>query len=249
MTQWVFDLGNSRVKCAPLRADGTLGEMHAFAYDDGLVASLDQAMPATATRESAIAIVASVASPIRTASVVEWLTTRFGAISFARTQSALAGVRIAYTDPARLGVDRFLALLAARRRGTAPWLVVGVGTAVTVDLLDATGRHHGGRIAPSPQLMRDALHAAAAQLPAQGGDYVEFAADTDDALASGCDGAALGLIERSLQQAQEVLGQRPSLLLHGGGAAALASRLGQGERAPALVLEGLAVWAQLGAVA
>ena len=47
MTQWVFDLGNSRVKCAPLRADGTLGEMHAFAYDDGLVASLDQAMPAT----------------------------------------------------------------------------------------------------------------------------------------------------------------------------------------------------------
>ena len=118
-----------------------------------------------------------------------------------------------------------------------------------VDLLDADGRHHGGRIAPSPQLMRDALHAAAAQLPAQGGAYVEFAADTVDALASGCDGAALGLIERSLQQAQEALGQRPSLLLHGGGAAALASRLGQGEMAPALVLEGLAVWARLGAEA
>ncbi|HEV7271776.1 type III pantothenate kinase [Pseudoxanthomonas sp.] len=249
MTQWVFDLGNSRVKCAPLRADGRPGEMHAFAYDDALVASLDQAIPATATCESSTAIVASVASPIRTASVIEWLTTRFGAISIARTQSALAGVRIAYAEPARLGVDRFLALLAARRRGTPPWLVVGVGTAVTVDLLDADGRHHGGRIAPSPQLMRDALHAAAAQLPAQGGAYVEFAADTVDALASGCDGAALGLIERSLQQAQEALGQRPSLLLHGGGAAALASRLGQGEMAPALVLEGLAVWARLGAEA
>ena len=26
MTQWVFDLGNSRMKCAPLRADGCLGE-------------------------------------------------------------------------------------------------------------------------------------------------------------------------------------------------------------------------------
>ena len=71
--------------------------------------------------------------------------------------------------------------------------MVGVGTAVTVDLLDAAGRHHGGRIAPSPQLMRDALHAAAAQLPAQGGDYVEFAADTVDALASGCDGVISGL--------------------------------------------------------
>jgi type III pantothenate kinase len=245
MTQWVFDLGNSRVKCAPLRADGTLGAVHAFAYDDGFVAALDAAVQVP--REASTAVLASVASPVRTATVVEWLTMRFGAISIARTQAALAGVRIAYGEPARMGVDRFLALLAARRRGAQPWLVVGVGTAVTVDLLDAQGRHLGGRIAPSPQLMRDALHAAAVQLPAQGGDYVEFAADTVDALASGCDGAALGLIERSLQQARELLGQRPALLLHGGGAAALASQLRDGERAPALVLEGLAVWARLGA--
>jgi type III pantothenate kinase len=246
MTQWVFDLGNSRVKCAPLHADGALGEMHAFAYDENLVAALDAAVPAMA-REASVAVLASVASPARTATVVEWLTTRFGAISIARTQSALAGVRIAYGEPARMGVDRFLTLLAARRRGPQPWLVVGVGTAVTVDLLDAQGRHQGGRIAPSPRLMRDALHAAAAQLPVQGGDYVEFARDTVDALASGCDGAALGLIERSLQHACDTLGQRPALLLHGGGAASLALQLREGELAPALVLEGLAVWARLGA--
>lgn len=247
MTQWVFDLGNSRVKGAPLQADGTLGEMQAFAYDEGLVAALNAAMPGTAARDASTAVLASVASPARTATVVDWLATRFGAISIARTQSALAGVRIAYDAPARMGVDRFLALLAARRRGAQPWLVVGVGTAVTIDLLDAQGRHHGGRIAPSPRLMRDALHAAATQLPAQGGGYVEFATDTVDALASGCDGAALGLIERSLWQARDVLGQRPALLLHGGGADALASHLGEGELAPALVLEGLAVWARLGA--
>ena len=247
MTQWAFDLGNSRVKCAPLRADGTLGEMQAFAYDDGLVAALDAAVPAAA-REASTAVLASVTSPARTAAVVDWLTTRFGTISIARTQSALAGVRIAYREPARMGVDRFLALLAARRRRRAQsWLVVGVGTAVTVDLLDAQGRHHGGRIAPSPRLMRDALHAAASQLPAQGGSYVEFASDTTDALASGCDGAALGLIERSLQQANDMLGERPALLLHGGGAAPLASQLRASDLAPALVLEGLAVWAGLGA--
>ena len=247
MTQWVFDLGNSRVKGAPLQADGTLGEMRAFVYDEGLLAALDAAMPAAALRDASTAVLASVASPARMAMVVDWLATRFGAISIARTQSALAGVRIAYDEPARMGVDRFLALLAARRRGAQPWLVVGVGTAVTIDLLDAQGRHHGGRIAPSPRLMRDALHAAATQLPAQGGGYVEFAADTVDALASGCDGATLGLIERSLRQARDVLGQRPALLLHGGGADALASHLGEGELAPALVLEGLAVWARLGA--
>ncbi len=247
MTQWVFDLGNSRVKGAPLQADGTLGEMRAFAYDEGLPAALDAAMPAGGVRDASTAVLASVASPSRTATVVDWLTTRFGSISIARTQPALAGVRIAYDQPERMGVDRFLALLAARRRGAQPWLVVGVGTAVTIDLLDAQGRHHGGRIAPSPRLMRDALHAAAMQLPAQGGDYAEFATDTVDALASGCDGATLGLIERSLRQALDVLGQRPALLLHGGGADALASHLGEAELAPSLVLEGLAVWARLGA--
>ena len=246
MTQWVFDLGNSRVKCAALHADGTLGHVQAVAYDEGFIASLDAVLPATLVREASMAVVASVASPARTDAVIDWLTTRVGAISLPRTQPALAGVRIAYDEPARLGVDRFLALLAARRRAARNWLVVGVGTAVTVDLLDAQGLHRGGRIAPSPQLMRESLQAAAGQLPATGGHYVEFATDTLDALASGCDGAALGLVERSLLQAEDTLGERPALLLHGGGAAGLMPWLPGAALAPSLVLEGLAVWAQLG---
>jgi type III pantothenate kinase len=246
MTQWVFDLGNSRVKCAPLHADGTLGHVHAIAYDEAFVAALDVAVPATVVREGSTAILASVASPERTMAVVDWLTRRFGTLSIARTHAALAGVRIAYSEPAHLGVDRFLALLAACRRDARAWLIVGVGTAVTVDLLDTQGRHHGGRIAPSPRLMREALQGAAAQLPIQGGDYVEFATDTVDALASGCDGAALGLIERSLEHGQNILGERPALLLHGGGAADLMPRLPGSVLAPSLVLEGLAVWARIG---
>jgi type III pantothenate kinase len=86
MTQWVFDLGNSRVKCAPLQADGTLGPMLAFAYDDALLAALDAEVPATVAREASTAVLASVASPERTATVVDWLTTRFGTVSIARTR-------------------------------------------------------------------------------------------------------------------------------------------------------------------
>src|SRR3546814_20228982 len=69
-----------------------------------------------------------------------------------------------FRSPSRLGVDRFLALLGAHARGVGATMVVGVGTALTVDWLDADGRHRGGRIAPSPTLMRDALHARAARL-------------------------------------------------------------------------------------
>lgn len=247
MNHWLFDLGNSRLKCAPLHADGTLGPVAALGHDEsGFIAALDRAVPPRAELGMATACLASVASPALTAAVVDWLATRFTCISIARTQPAMGGVRIAYGEPARLGVDRFLALLAARARGPQAWLVAGVGTALTIDLLDADGQHLGGRIGPSPRLMREALHRAAAQLPAEGGLYAEFARDTDDALASGCEGAAAGLVERSLRHAQARLGRAPALLLHGGGAEVLRPLLPESVTASSLVLEGLAQWARAG---
>lgn len=242
---WLFDLGNSRLKCARLDEDGALGEVLALDHDAGRVAeALRRALPPRAAR----ACLASVASPALTEAVLAVLRARFEEVARVRVSPALAGVRIAYAEPDKLGVDRFLALLAARARGGA-WLVAGVGTALTVDLLDAEGLHRGGRIAPSPHLMREALHRAAVQLPERGGDYAELAADTEDALASGCDGAALGLIERSLRHAAGLLGEPPGLLLHGGGAEALAPQLPAAVLAPALVLEGLARWSRVGALA
>lgn len=243
MNRWLFDLGNSRLKCAQLHDDGRLGEIIALAHDEQVfVETLREVLPGRADS----ACLASVASPALTAAVVDTLTARFRCISLARSSMQLAGVRIAYEEPARLGVDRFLALLAAHARASRPWLIAGVGTALTIDLLDAEGLHRGGRIGPSPRIMREALHHAAAQLPAQGGDYREFATDTADALASGCEGAALGLIERSLGQAEQLLGKAPTLLLHGGGADALAAQLPQALHAPSLVLEGLALWSRAG---
>jgi type III pantothenate kinase len=131
-------------------------------------------------------------------------------------------------------------LLAARDAGDV--LLVGVGTALTIDLLDADGLHRGGRIAPSPMLMRKALHARAPVLPDTGGSYAEFADDTDHALASGCEGAALALVERSLDRAQRLLGAAPALWLHGGGADALRERLPPHLWVPDVVLRGLARW-------
>ena len=237
--RWLFDLGNTRLKLAPLLDDGTPGEVVAVAQDEGdFAAQVARALPS----EGETAYLASVASPGATAILREALATRFARIVAARTQSECAGLRIAYADPGKLGVDRFLALLAAHARGGA-WLVVGVGTALTVDLLDGAGCHRGGRIAPSPALMRAALHQRARQLPETGGVYAEFADDTQSALASGCEGAALALIERSHAAAAATLGVAPGLLLHGGGAAELAPYLPQAELASHLVLRGLAHWA------
>lgn len=241
MSDWLFDLGNSRLKCAPVQDDGGIGAVVGIDHDGNAFApGWEARLPARVDA----ACVSAVASPALELALLDALVQRCGRISMARTQAAFAGVRIAYAQPQRLGVDRFLALLAAHARAAQPWLVVGVGTAVTIDLLDGAGRHHGGRIAPSPALMRAALQARAAQLPAAGGAYVEFAGDTADALASGCAGAALGLIGRSLDMAAAVLAQPPRLLVHGGGADLVLPHFAHALHAPALVLEGLACWAR-----
>lgn len=233
MSDWLFDLGNSRFKAAPWDG-GDPGPVQAWPHGEDV-----HRAPLPRGRR---AWVASVAGQAMTAAVLERLQAGFDEVHVATTRAACAGVRVAYPQPHRLGVDRFLALLAAHRSG-GDVLLAGVGTALTIDLLDAGGQHHGGRIAPSPTLMREMLHARAAQLPAHGGQYREFADDTADALASGCDGAAVALVLRSLELGRQHLGREPALLLHGGGAGALAPLLPQARLRPALVLEGLAIWA------
>ncbi|UTA54257.1 type III pantothenate kinase [Lysobacter soli] len=240
MSAWLFDLGNTRLKCAPLRADGSIGDAIALPHrEEDVAAAMAQHLPAHID----VAYLASVAQPTLRVAVLDALASRCGRISVARTQPRFDELRIAYADPRKLGVDRFLALLGTRTRVRGPALVCGVGTALTIDLIDADGLHLGGRIAPSPTLMREALHARAPQLPEVGGAYEDFASDTEDALASGCEGAGVALIEHSIAAATSRLGAAPTVLLHGGGSEALARHLPNATEVATLVLEGLARWA------
>lgn len=248
-SDWLFDLGNTRLKWARLD-DDALGEVHALPHvgtehDDARLQRAFAEVPAGAT-----AWLASVAGDSLAADVTRALERRQARVCRVHTQSAFAGMRIAYAEPARLGVDRFLALIAAHARAPRPWLIVSVGTALTLDLLDVDGRHHGGLIAPSPALMRESLAQRAPQLPVHGGAVLDFASDTLDALASGCTLMTHALIERSLHAAVRRIGAMPTVLLSGGGAAILDVAAFDDawpapvEREPHLVLHGLRLWAQ-----
>ena len=236
MSDWLFDLGNTRLKLAPLAADGA-GQALAFAHDGtDLGPAWSAALPATMD----VAWLASVGPAALRASLLKTLVPRAARVVEVRVEREMADVRIGYAEPSRLGVDRALALVGARARGRGWILVGGVGTALTVDLLDADGRHHGGAIAPSPTLMREALHARAPQLPAKGGVADAFATDTADALAAGCLGAAIGLVARSRDEAARRAGAPPTVMLHGGGAEALFAGLDGALFVPSLVMDGLA---------
>ena len=144
-----------------------------------------------------------------------------------------AGVINGYDHPNRLGADRWVALIGARQRALAAGLasgtaakavlVVVVGTAVTVDALDADGRFLGGLILPGFGLMLRALEMGTAGLKAPTGEVVDFPTNTSDALMSGGAHAMAGAVERMHRRLVDQAGSAPLLLMSGGAAAKLAS--------------------------
>ena len=155
-------------------------------------------------------------------------------------QDEQCGVRNSYRNPAQLGSDRWAALIGARHLlGARPAMVVVCGTATTIDFLAADGLFKGGIIMPGVGLMLPSLHEGTAALPDQGGEFFAYPTQTVDAIASGCQHAQAGAIERlyaieSRQTADTVC------LLSGGAAGAVAPRLSiPFQLQDNLVLEGL----------
>ena len=239
----LLDLGNTRLKWAlqdgeDWRARGAVG------WDSDVAAELRSAWRALPAPDDVLG--ASVVDAAREAGVAEAVRACWKHDTYwLRTPAEACGVRNAYDDPQRLGVDRFLAMVAAYAAGHAPCVLAGAGTALTLDALAADGRHLGGLIAPGPQLMQQALIGATARVrPERPGNVLDAAANTADAVASGCWQAAAALIERFVRRMAPALGGAPTLRLGGGDAQALLPLL---ERPAALaedgVLHGLAVWA------
>ena len=239
---WLIDLGNSRLKCAPLDVLGLRGPVLAIGHEHG-----ESVLPLLAhigiSGAGADVWLSSVASAERSRALVQGLQTAGFRVHPIATSASCGKLRIAYPDPTRLGVDRFLSLLAACERNDGPWLVVSAGSALTIDLLGADGRHLGGMIAPMPTRMREALAQQFPQLDVPEGKPRDFADNTADAIASGTQAALLGLVERAARIAAERLGVAPTLLVCGGAADTLdALDCARLVKLPWLVLDGMAAF-------
>ncbi|MEO7068347.1 MAG: type III pantothenate kinase [Rhodanobacter sp.] len=241
----LLDLGNTRLKWALAEpASQAWVAQGAVDWQDDVAAALASAWAGMALPVEVVA--ASVVASARETELAAIVFRLLGAAPlWMRTPASACGVINAYPEPQRLGVDRFLALLAAYADQRAPCVVVNVGTALTLDALTADGLHLGGLIAPSPALMQQALSTAAARVPlTREGTVVELADNTADAVASGCWQAAVALVERFAMRMTDRLGGAPSLILGGGDAERLASLLSVPAHVSSdAVLRGLALWA------
>lgn len=229
----LLDAGNTRLKWGLHAGAGWL-EQGALDYD-----ALD-ALPACWARHGVpeMALGANVAGAQRGARIAACLAP-YMAFSWNASTAEQCGVRNGYVQPARLGADRWAALIGAHGIHPGACLVVMAGTATTVDLLAEDGEFLGGVILPGFDLMRRSLARDTAQLPFAAGAYEEYPRSTEDAIFSGCSEAQAGAVERLFRR----LAGRPAplCLLSGGASDAIAAHLELPlRRVNNLVLEGLA---------
>lgn len=168
------------------------------------------------------------------------------AARFAETQKLFDGLEISYEDPARLGVDRWLAMLAARRISDSSCCVIDCGSAITVDAVRGDGVHRGGYIVPGLRLMRRALLGDTKQIKMdsrRAESATRWGTSTDQAVNFGICRMAVGLIESVVDELN--VGERQcNVYLTGGDAGVIHSMLRSDLDTvivPELVLDGLAI--------
>jgi len=228
------DQGNSRIKLWLIDDRRIRAEAVCDSVSDAArwLAGLD--VSALAAQVSSVA--GQRADEALTQALMPWVVTW----CFARVDPAR--LPTVYAEPGRLGVDRWLAVLAATPAAGAA-IVVDAGTAFTVDALSAEGRHLGGYILPGLSLQRDALAARTARVSFPDPDWSEISwgDSTSRCVCQGSLQALVALVQAATARLQAESGVVPRVLLTGGDARHVLPHL-RAEHHPLLVLEGLAVY-------
>ena len=206
MMNLLVDIGNTRLKWAVLQDNGlipgrTLVNQHITRH--ALIETWKMPTPperlaiASVSRAPLLDLVQSVAIEL-------WPAIE---IVHVKSQAFAFGVYNAYQQPEKLGVDRWLALVAVRNHYQLPACIVDCGTAITVDLIDVEGKHQGGLISPGLTLMKKSLATGTEALQYHETHYDFGPANfTEAAIYSGTLFAAVGLIEHVLKTQSNAMG-------------------------------------------
>jgi type III pantothenate kinase len=172
-------------------------------------------------------IVASVKSPVFNRAFSEACRKANVAVPEFISIEDQALIPLAYQDVSRFGVDRYLDLVGALQRYQPPFIVVDAGTVVTFDAVNTVGAHMGGCIYPGRKLLSASL------IKGTDGIYMEhqegstvFADSTEAGVNGGIEQGFVAAVEGVLAAMQTELNHRATVILTGGDADWLSSRLG-----------------------
>ena len=214
----LLDIGNTRLKWTSLKGGIFLpGDelLHAGQLDiEKLTQIRLDALPD-------LVMAACVAGSKSELLLQEWVQRQFQRdIEFVTAEQKMHGVINAYADPAQLGSDRWVAMIAAHQEWQGNLCVIDAGTALTLDLVQKDGRHLGGYILPGLGMMQHCL-VEGSEIPIST-DSVILASNTQvgdstiRCISNGALQAACGLIERTILQFEQQCEETVQCILTGG---------------------------------
>ncbi|MDN3517023.1 type III pantothenate kinase [Aquisalimonas lutea] len=244
----LFDLGNSRCKWQLRDGDTVVAAGGAAYTGEGRLPDHLLAAVADLPHAPERAVACSVATPAVLAPLEERLRVRYGCtLEHFRTAAEGAGVRNAYAEPGNLGADRWAALLGGHARYEGRLCIADCGTAVTLDVLEADGRHAGGVILPGLSLARRALSLGAHRLADPGdGPLPALAADTPTAIRAGTFHGLVAAIDSFKMRCDEAGGVTRGLITGGDAPTVAAALSGRWQVDADLVFTGMAVGIESG---
>lgn len=221
----LVDIGNTRIKWA-FATNSTLrpGGGHSVSHD--IQPLLDQLWRSLSPAKQVV--LANGLGEQVEADFQAWVAAHWQSdVICLRTQAQAHGVTNAYARPADLGIDRWLGLIAAHRLLASAACIISCGTAITVDAIEASGRHLGGCILPGVAMMQSMLNRAAAIKvePAMVEDLQAVNASTNAAVRYGSMYAAVSAIDAIVADMKAVLSAPVNCIITGGDAKAIAPLL------------------------
>jgi len=240
--QLLIDFGNTRIKWA-LQQQGefTYGGEAVYKQDslDSLLEQWWGELPAPAG-----ILCASVTSQGYNETLDQWCQHRWGRpVTWLQSAARQHGVVNAYQHPQTLGSDRWAALIAGHRMTSHHAGIIDCGSAITIDLLRADGRHQGGYIIPGLRLMQQCLLSRTSQVEASPMLSEQSAPgdSTQACVSRGTTRAILAFLDNVMHETPQQYDNRLEWLLTGGDSAWLQPQLvGPCRLVPDLVLRGLA---------
>jgi type III pantothenate kinase len=248
----LLDVGNTRAKWAFMHDDDTLEYGGSVVHNGGFSKEMAEAAWAHLDEPQRI-VAANVAGDSMAEALNGWSRARWNKdLELIRAQASAYGVVNGYSEPERLGADRWVALIEIRssiEAGAA--CLVDCGSAITVDALSEDGAHLGGLIVPGLQMMRESLiqRAPGIQLesvPRSADRNISLLAkDTRDAVTGGTLYAVVAFIDRVVADLSAELDTDLTRIITGGDAEQILPLLsGEYRTEPDVVLKGLAIIAQ-----
>jgi type III pantothenate kinase len=229
-----IDCGNTRAKW---RRESD--EVHVHAYSEKFAAS----KLAAALRDAERVRLAAVKVNEFVEQLIQNCDSHGVAVDIAVTAKHAAGVTNSYEDVSRMGVDRWLAIVAAYNHHKQACVVIDAGTALTVDCIDDSGVHRGGLIVPGKQLLLQSLNQNTSKVvfPLDGklGPLLP-GCSTQEAVYNGATHMLAGTVHEAVDSFRASVGHEINIYLAGGDAGELMPSLRiELEKWPDIVLDGL----------